>query len=261
MESRTISVRGGMFTPTLLQAGPGEPLLFLHGSGSLHEGAYLDMLAERFTVYAPYHPGFGPTEGFDHIEDIIDLALYYHDVLDALGLESAHVVGHSLGGMLAAEIAALCSHRVRRLVLANPVGFWRDDAPVLDFMTLSAQDLLPYIVHDPESPALREAWPAPEGKEAVLEGMYQRMQAFSAAGKFLWPIPDRGLKRRIHRIQSPTLIVWGESDRLVPPVYAEDFKSGIRDSKVVIMKECGHMPMFEQRDEFVSLVSDFLSGT
>lgn len=260
MESRTISVRDGMFEPTVLQAGAGEPLLFLHGSGSLHEGAYLDMLAETFTVYAPYHPGFGPTAGDEHIDDIIDLALYYHDMMDALGLESAHVVGHSLGGMLAAEIAALCSHRVRRLVLANPVGFWRDDAPVLDFMTLSPEALLPYIVHDPQSPALREAWPAPEGGEAIMEAMYQRMQSFASASKFLWPIPDRGLKKRIHRIQSPTLILWGESDRLVPPVYAEDFRSGIVDSKVMILKECGHMPMFEKPGEFVSVITEFLTG-
>jgi pimeloyl-ACP methyl ester carboxylesterase len=260
MESTIVSVRGGMFRAAVAKAGAGDPLLFLHGSAGLRQGEYLELLAKQFAVYAPSHPGFGESEGLEHIEDIIDLALYYHDLMDELGLESAHVVGHSLGGMLAAELAALCPHRVRRLVLANPVGFWRDDEPVLDFFTLSPDQLLPYVVHDPEQPEVKEAFARPAEPEAAMEAMYQRMQAFTAAGKFLWPIPDKGLKRRVHRIQSPTLIIWGESDRLVPPSYAEDFRSRIRDARVVIMKECAHMPMFEKRDEFVSLVSEFLSA-
>jgi pimeloyl-ACP methyl ester carboxylesterase len=258
MEKRTVSVREGVFTAEVSQAGSGEPLLFLHGSGGLHEGQYLDMLARTFAVYAPSHPGFGATEGLEKIDDIIDLALYYHDFMDALGLESAHVVGHSLGGMLAAEIASLCSHRVRKLVLSNAVGLWRDDDPVLDFFVLSAEQLAPYILHDPQSPQVQAAMPRPQSQDEMIEAMYRRIQSFTAAGKFLWPIPDRGLNRRIHRIQSPTLIIWGESDRLVPPSYAEDFRSNIKDSRVVIMREVAHMPMFEKPDEFVSLITDFL---
>lgn len=260
MESRTLSLRDGMFKAHVEVGGAGEPLLFLHGSGGLRRGGYLDDLAERFTLYAPEHPGFGASEGIEHIDDIIDLALYYHDLMDKLGLESAHVVGHSLGGMLAAELAAICPHRVRRLVLANPVGLWRDDEPVLDFFTLSPEKLLPYIVHDTEAKAVKEAFAPPETAEEQMEAVYERLQSFSTAGKFLWPIPDKGLKRRIHRIQSPTLILWGESDRLVSPSYAEDFRTQIQDSQVVIMRECAHMPMLEKREEFVSLVSEFLSN-
>ncbi len=259
METRVISLRDGMFQAHILQGGSGEPLLFLHGSGGLREGEYLDLLARQFTVYAPWHPGFGPSVGIEHIDDIIDFALYYHDLMDELGLESAHIVGHSLGGMLAAELAALCPHRVRRLVLANPVGLWRDDEPVLDFFALPPEQLLPYVIHDPESEAVRKAFPVSDSQDEMMETMFQRMQSFTAAGKFLWPIPDRGLKRRIHRIQSPTLILWGESDRLVPPSYAEDFRSSIRDARVVILPECAHMPMFEKRDEFVSTVTEFLA--
>lgn len=260
MEERTISLRDGKFKAQLFQGGSGEPLLFLHGAGGLHQGAYLEQLAEKFTVYAPSHPGFGASEGIEFIDDVIDLALYYHDLMDEVGLDTAHVVGHSMGGMLAAELAALCSHRVRKLVLSNPVGLWRDDAPVLDFFVLPPDQLVPYIIHDPDSPAVREAMPLPDSQEGLIEMMYQRIQSFSAAGKFLWPIPDRGLSRRIHRIQSPTLIIWGESDGLVPAVYAEEFHSNIEDSRVVILKECAHMPMFEKRDEFVTLISEFLGA-
>lgn len=260
MSHRTVSIRNGMFQADVWRSGSGEPLLYLHGAGGLHEGEYLDRLAERFDVVAPSHPGFGSSTGFEHIEDIIDLALYYHDFLDELGLESAHVVGHSMGGMLAAELAALCSHRVRRLVLANPVGFWRDDVGVLDFFTVAPDKLLQYTWHDPQSEVLKTAFPMPTTTEGLVEAMFQRMQSLASASKFLWPIPDRGLKRRIHRIQSPTLIVWGASDGLVSPVYAEDFRNGIRNSQVEIIEECGHFPMFERRDTFLSLVAGFLAG-
>jgi pimeloyl-ACP methyl ester carboxylesterase len=259
MDERALSLRDGAFAVQLFQAGAGEPLLFLHGATGLQPGPYLDDLAAAFTVYAPLHPGFGNSEGLEHIDDVIDSALFYHDLMDELGIESAHVVGHDLGGMLAAELAALCSHRVRKLVLSNPVGLWRDDAPVLDFFVMAPDALAPHIVHDPGSSALREAFPPPDSQDAMIEMMYQRIQSFSAAGKFLWPIPDRGLSKRIHRIRAPTLIVWGESDRLVPPVYAEDFKSRIKNARVVILKEAAHLPMFEQREEFISVVTDFLS--
>jgi pimeloyl-ACP methyl ester carboxylesterase len=259
MDERTISVRDGMYKAQLFQAGAGDALLFLHGAGGLQRGAYLDELAKSFTVYAPVHPGFGESEGLEHIDDIIDLALYYHDFMDELGIASAHVIGHSMGGMLAAELAALCPHRVRKLVLSNAVGLWRDEAPVLDLFVVPPEQLLPHVIHDPQSDVVKETFAVPDSAEGMIEAMYQRIQSLSAAGKFMWPIPDRGLKRRIHRIQSPTLIVWGESDGLVPPVYAEDFRSNIKDSRMVIMKECAHFPMFEKRDEFVSLVTDFLN--
>jgi pimeloyl-ACP methyl ester carboxylesterase len=258
METQALSIRDGLIHAEVGRRGSGEPLLFLHGSGGLNDGQYLDMLAERFTVYTPWHPGFGPSEGLEHIDDIVDLALYYHDVMDELGIESAHIVGHSLGGMLAAEIAALCSHRVRRLVLVNPVGFWRDEAPVLDFFAVTPDKLLPYLWHDPQSETVREAFRAPEGADGVMEAMYEQMRSLTAAGKFLWPIPDRGLKRRIHRIQAPTLIIWGESDGLVSSSYAEDFRSRIKNSRAEILPECGHFPMFEKRDDFVRLVTAFL---
>jgi pimeloyl-ACP methyl ester carboxylesterase len=258
MEKRQISVRDGTFNVEYLLGGAGDPLLFLHGSGSLQSGRFLDMLAEKFTVYAPWHPGFGASEGIDHIDDVIDFALYYHDFMDAVGLDSPHVVGHSLGGMLAAELAALCSHRVRRLVLSNPVGLWRDDEPVLDFFVLPPQELAKYTIHDTQAPGIREAFPIPEGADAMMEALYQHIQSFTSAGKFLWPIPDRGLDRRIHRIQSPTLLLWGESDGLVPASYAEDFRTSIKDSRVVILQECAHMPMYEKPEEFVAVVSDFL---
>jgi pimeloyl-ACP methyl ester carboxylesterase len=259
VDTGSFAIRNGKFNVELREAGAGDPLIFLHGSGGLRPGPYLGLLAEHFTVYAPSHPGFGGTDGLDEIDDIIDLALFYHDLMDELGLDSAHLVGHSLGGMLAAEMAALCGHRVRKLVLSNPVGLWRDDEPVVDFFALTPGEYMQHMVFDIDAPAAKEAFAAAESPEAAMEQMYQRLQSFSAAGKFLWPIPDKGLKRRIHRIKAPTLLVWGESDRLVPCSYAEDFQSRIAGAKVAILPECAHVPMLEKPEEFVSLVTDFLN--
>lgn len=259
MQTQTVTVRDGRFRVHLRTAGSGEPLLFLHGETGLREpDEALDRLAGRFTVYAPDHPGWGASEGLEHLDDILDLALFYYDLLDALGLESAHVVGHSLGGLVAAEMAALDRRYVRKLVLVDALGFWRDDVPVLDFFAAPPDELADALFHDKESPGAQRAQALPSAREELAEALIGRMQALAAAGKFIWPIPDKGLKRRIHRIQAPTLIVWGASDGVVPPVYAEEFRSRIPGSRVVILDRSGHLPMAEQPEEFAAVVTAFL---
>ncbi len=262
MERRTISVRGGMFEADVREFGApaAEPLLFLHGSGGLMVDPYLDMLGERFHVLAPSHPGFGASTGLERLDDIIDLAIYYYDLLDELGIERIHVVGHSLGGMLAAEIAALDPGRVRRLVLSDPIGLWRDDAPVMDFFSASMAEVQAAVWADPDADYVKMRRPDPSDTAALAEATYETLQSLAAAAKFQWPIPDKGLKKRIHRIAAPTLIVWGEKDGLVPPVYAEEFRSRIRYAQVAIMRGCAHQVMIEQPEAWVALVADFLGA-
>jgi pimeloyl-ACP methyl ester carboxylesterase len=261
LKERTVSVRGGMFQADVREYGSdaAEPLLFLHGSSGLLDGSYLDSLGERYHVVAPLHPGFGASTGLDAVDDIVDLAIYYYDLLDELGIESANVVGHSLGGMLAAEVAALDPHRVRRLVLANAIGLWRDDAPVLDYFSTDMRALQAAVWTDPESELVKSRQPDMSDMEAFAATMYESLQSLSAAAKFVWPIPDKGLKKRLHRIAAPTLILWGEDDGLVPPVYAEEFRSRIHGARVAILRRCAHMPMLEQPDEWVSAVVEFLA--
>ncbi|MEX2247692.1 MAG: alpha/beta hydrolase [Dehalococcoidia bacterium] len=260
MEQRTISVRDGMFEAEVFEWGStkGEPLLFLHGSSSLVRGPYLEDLGDRYHVIAPTHPGFGESTGLDHIDDPVDMAIYYYDFLDALGIDAAHVVGHSLGGMLAAEVAALDPHRVRKLVLCNPVGLWRDDAPVLDFFAEDIDRLQRAVWYDTEGEQAKAMRPDMSDMEKLMAFMYESMQSLAAAGKFLWPIPDRGLAKRLHRIAAPTLIVWGAADQLVPAVYAEEFRSRIRDARVAILPKSAHFPMLEEREDWVRAVTDFL---
>jgi pimeloyl-ACP methyl ester carboxylesterase len=239
-----------MFTTHLLKGGTGKPLVFLHGAGGLRPGApWLEALAARYTVYAPWHPGFGRSEGLEHIDDVRDLATYYQDLFDALGLQSPPVVGHSLGGMIATEIAAQCSVAASQLVLVAPVGLWRDDAPLPDIFTMGPQETAQLAFADPEGPLAQQAMTMPEDQEQLAALMIDRIQSLAAAGKFLWPIPDKGL---------PTLILWGEADKLAPPVYAEEFHSRIPGSKLVMVPGAGHMLPLEKQDVFVQAVTDFV---
>jgi pimeloyl-ACP methyl ester carboxylesterase len=260
MDERTVPVRGGMFSAQVFEAGARDatPVLFLHGSSSLIPGAYLDRLAERYRLIAPIHPGFGESTGLEHIDDPVDMALYYYDFMDAIGLESAHVVGHSLGGMLAAEVAALDPHRVRNLVLCNAVGLWRDDAPVLDFFSEDPAALQRKVWFDPESEVATSMRPDMSDMKKLMSFMYASMQSLAAAGKFLWPIPDRGLRKRLHRISAPTLLVWGSHDGLVGPVYAEEFKQHVPQAEIAMFERSGHFPMLEEEDAFVQRVTRFL---
>ena len=125
-----VELRDGRFKIRTLQAGSGEPLLYVHGAGGLFWDPLLEALSATHRVIAPEHPGAGDSQGLEHVEDLWDLVLYYNELLDHLGVERATVVGHSFGGMVAAEIAATSPHRVDKLVLIAPIGLWRDDHPV-----------------------------------------------------------------------------------------------------------------------------------
>ena len=255
MQEVKVAIRNGKFTTSMQWGGSGEPLLFLHGAGGPMVGApFLEELAQVFTVYAPAHPGFGPGTGIEHIDDMIDFALYYHDFLDELQIDSPHIMGHSLGGMLAAEIAALAPYRINRLVLVCPAGLWLEDNPIPDFFTFNPQQMVDHVFHDPSGPMSQMFTEQLQAPEAQLE-MYK---CLASTGKFLWPIPDKGLKKRIHRLQLPTLLLWGESDKLIPPVYGEAFQRAIPGSRLVHFASSGHMIMLEEPDAFVDAVSDFL---
>lgn len=261
VKEKIVTVRHGMFETKLRVGGSGLPLLFLHGASGLRGGEqFLEALTSTFTVYAPAHPGFETSTGLDHIDDIIDMVVYYNDFLDAVHLDAVHVVGHSLGGMIGAELAALSPHRVRKLVLVSAVGLWRDDHPVADFFAMTPEQLALALWHDPNAAVAKAMMALPQDDTARLQAYLTRMQHLSTAGKFLWPIPDKGLKKRIHRIHAPTLIIWGQSDGLAPVVYAQEFHTRIPGSQIMIMPRCGHMPMYEDPVGFVSAVTSFLQG-
>src|SRR5262245_7430672 len=254
-----VSIRNGAFQTFVRIEGEGDPLLFLHSAGGLQGWPpFLESLARSFRVIAPDHPGFGRSEGLEHLDDVVDLALYYTEFIAAMGLDQPYLVGHSLGGMIAAEVAAIAPEVASRLVLIAPVGLWLDDHPVLDFFAATPEELATAIFHDPSSAIAQEMLSVPADPEAQLEAMLERTKNLSATGKFLWPIPDKGLKKRIHRIIAPTLILWGTSDRLVPPIYGEAFLTRLQRARLALFTGASHMLPYEKEDEFIEIVTDFL---
>jgi pimeloyl-ACP methyl ester carboxylesterase len=255
MRQFQFSIRGGAFKTTVDWGGSGPPLVYLHGAAGPNTGApFLDALAKNFTVYAPATPGFPPATGIEHLDDVQDLALYYHDFLDELGLENPHLVGSSMGGMLAAEITALSPRRIGKLVLVGPAGLWLDAHPIPDFFTFNAETMVEHAFYDSNSELARMMLAQFKDPEIGLV-LYQHL---SAAAKFLWPIPDRGLRKRLHRIQQPTLIIWGAGDKLIAPVYGEAFHQAIKGSRLLTLPKSGHLPMLEEPEAFVEAVTQFL---
>lgn len=260
MAEKKIAVRGGMFETEVFEEGSGPPLLFLHGVNNIQPGdPFVARLAETHRVVAPRMPGFGESTGTEHLLDIHDLIYYELDLLDTLGLRGVPVVGHSLGAMVAAELAAVQPERFSSLTLIAPFGLWNPEYPVADFFAMSPTQLAAATYHDPESPTAQAAARPPEDNEAYIAFMLDRAKSLATAAKYLWPIPNRGLARRLHRVSAPTLLVWGESDKIVPPRYAQDFQAAIPGARVETIKAAGHLPQVEQPEKLAETIRAFVS--
>lgn len=260
-QETAVSLRGGRLQLTVLEGGSGAPLVYLHGANGLPGWApYLDRLAQQFRVYAPYHPGVGPSVGLEHLDDLWDLVLVYEELLDAIGVEHTLLVGHCYGGMVAAELAAQCPHRIDRLVLVDALGLWLDDTPVTDFFVLMPEELAKATWYEADSDVAKAVLAEPEDRNARIEASLDRTKTLAAIGKFSWPIPERGLRKRIHRIASPTLLVWGREDGIVPLAYGEEFHRLIPKSCLVVLDRCGHNPQQECPQEFFGTLETFLKG-
>jgi pimeloyl-ACP methyl ester carboxylesterase len=252
-----VSVWQGKINANVKVAGSGSPIVFLHGAGGLVWDEFLQRLAQQHTVYAPEMPGTsaGDPEAIAHLDNLWDLVLYHNDLLDALGLKSVPVIGHSFGGMLAAEIAANNPERVSSLVLVCPIGLWRDEMPIRNWMLVTpASDMPKLLFYEPEGPLARMVF-GPSDVEAQIRMVW----SMACTGKFVWPIPDKGLHKRIHRIQAPTLLVWGKQDRLVPPGYAQEFAGRISRSKVEMIDQAGHLVALEHPARLAELVEGFVT--
>jgi len=257
----TVAVRHCDFEAKVKVAGGGPPLVYLHPAGGPSWDPFLDALAEHHTVYAPDHPGTGETErdAIHRVPGLWDLVLIYDELLDRLGLGRVPLVGASFGGMVACEIAAHRRRAISALVLLDPIGLWRDDAPVAQYMTMMPEELASILFHDPHGAAAQTALALPSGDGDRAIAMADLVWAMGATGKFVWPIPDRGLARRLHRVTAPALVVWGEQDRLVSPVYAQEFAARLRDARVELVPGAGHVPQLERLDVVAPLVLDFLA--
>jgi pimeloyl-ACP methyl ester carboxylesterase len=258
--TRTLLVRDGQFAITLLEAGSGDPVVYLHGLEAPEWNPFLSGLAERHRVIAPSLPGSsGGSTGLTQLLDHHALFFLYQEILDALDLNSVRLVGHAFGGWLAAELAAIEPKRVSRLALIAPLGLWDDAHPVTDFFTLLPEELAAASYHDTDHPgaaAVRASGESDEEKKLI---MLRRARDSSANARFIWPIPDKGLSTRIQRIAAPTLIIWGASDKIVPPHYAQDFSARIVGSRIAKIAAAGHLPHVEQPDATLAALTPFLA--
>jgi pimeloyl-ACP methyl ester carboxylesterase len=252
-----VAIRDGAVRFQYLVAGRGAPVVFFHsfhGLGGWPE--LLERLAERYTVLAPLHPGTDGSEGVDALDDVMDLALAYDEWLAAVGCDRARLVGHSFGGMVALEIGALCPSRVEKLALLSPLGLWLDGVPQADIVVLPAGELHPLLWKEPES-AVARTWAPPASEEAQAAAQVERIQRLAAMGKFVWPIPDKGLKKRLHRVVAPTLLLWGDDDRVNPIAYGEEFLRRLRHAELRVLPG-GHMLPYESPAAVTRAVADFL---
>lgn len=259
-EAETIDVRG---KPTvIMHGGDGEPFVYLHST--LGETflwlPFYQSWAKQFTVYVPTHPGFGKSGGFDDIDTIEDMAFHYLELFDALGLEQVTLGGVSLGGWIAAEFAVRWPERVKKLWMSGTPGLWVDEAPLGDLFrytdgrAASRDRIREMLFHDPNG-AMARMIIADQPDEEKMLAAYQSMTVLA---RLVWERPwSPKLPERLHRVQCPVLLLWGDHDRLVPPAYAEAYKKLLPKAELKLIRDCGHLAMFEKEKEFVEEVTRF----
>jgi pimeloyl-ACP methyl ester carboxylesterase len=238
------------------EGGSGTPLVFLHGAGGIMPNdPFLAALAKKYHVYAPLLPGYGDSEECPEIRDMLDFTLHSWDVVDALGLKNPVLVGHSMGGMIAAEMAAIAPHDVSRLALICPAGLWLDDHPIPDLFSTLPFEFPQLLFHNVEQgTALLTAGMAVDDPEWLKGFLVTNARQLGMAGRILFPIPDRGLAGRLYRIKAKTVLIWGDGDRLIVPAYAHAFRKGIAGSELVVIPEAGHMVTMEKTEQVVQAI-------
>lgn len=259
MKERAIETKRGARC-RVLEGGSGQPVVFFHGAGGLlADNPFLDQLAARYHVFAPELPGYGESTGDELLEDMLDFTLHGWDVVAALGLTRPHLIGHSMGGMIAAEMAAVAPNDLDKLVLVAAAGLWLEAHPIPDIFALLPGELVELLFQDPV-----------KGQTLLTGGVdFSDMEAFKAfylgqqrrlamAGKILFPIPNRRVSKRLYRVAARTLVLWGQADKLIVPAYAERWAELIAGARVELVPDASHMLPYEQPEAFVGAVSRFL---
>ncbi|MBV9173045.1 MAG: alpha/beta fold hydrolase [Chloroflexi bacterium] len=262
MNSRSVSTaRGAEVRVFEYGSSNGTPAVFMHGlSGLLDDWRFLELLAREHRVIAPELPGYGESTGEELLEDMLDFALHGWDILRALDVNDAHpmLIGHSLGGMIAAEMACLAPELIDKLVLIDPLGLWLDAYPIVDAFSLLPYEFAEYLFHDAaRAQALLPGTSDLANEDELRDFFAGNSRRLGTAGKMLFPIPNRRVSKRLYRLRAPTLVVWGEQDRYVPPAYAEHWAALLPSADVVRIAEAGHMLPYEQPEALAQAVAAF----
>ncbi|MEU7141605.1 alpha/beta hydrolase [Nocardia sp. NPDC046473] len=243
----------GSVAVRISERGEGRPILLLHGgAGLVSVAAFADRFAaERHArVLTPTHPGFDGTERPESLTTVGELAALYVALLDTLELTDVTVVGNSVGGWIAAELALLHPDRVSSVVLVDAVGIEAPDHPIIDFFALDLAQIADYSYADPDTYRIDPAQLSP----AVLQVMAANRGTLQVYGGSM---VDPTLRGRLPEITLPTLVIWGEADRVTDPENGRAFADAIPDAQLVIMKDTGHLPQIESPAELISLLWNF----
>ena len=248
----TIAVRGCRIR--LMRGGAGSPLVILHGASGVQWPPFMAQLAEKFDVIAPEHPGFGESDTPDWLDTIHDLAYFYLDLFAELKLEDVNLVGLSLGGWIAAEIAVRSTARLASLTLAGAAGLHVAGVAQLDpFLRSDEQRLRDFFYDQKKADEVAARALRPELEDVTLKNR-------TTVAKLAWQPRghDPHLAKWLHRIDVPTLLIWGDHDRAFPKEYALAYQKAISGAKLVLVPECGHVPQIEKPDAFVAALESFL---
>jgi pimeloyl-ACP methyl ester carboxylesterase len=245
-----------------MSGGSGAPLLYLHSAlGEAVPIPYLVELAQCFELHVPAHPGFLTSRGLDGIRDVEDLVYHYLAYMDAKGWSSVGIVGLSLGGWIAAEIAARYPERVSRLALVSSVGIWIRERPITDIFTIDSRypdRLQKLLFHDVQCEGAQMIAP-PDFENTPEEVLINIINALAATAKIGWNplLHDPRLEALLPRVTAPTLCLWGAEDRVVPLAYGEKFARLIPKAELRVIPECGHLPPLEKPAEFLAEITRF----
>ena len=255
--SRMITIAGTNLE--LVERGAGRPLLFLHaGEGLAPERPWLDLLAARYRVIAPWHPGWGNSPLIDGMGVVDDLAYLYLDLAAELGLQDAVLVGADFGGWVAAEIMVRSTARFRQLVLIDPLGVkfvGREERDIADMHAMTRTEYLERAWADPAKGEV-DFTRLPDSELAMI---VRAREAFALYG---WKpyMHNPRLRRWLHRIDRPTLLLWGEADRIVTPAYGENWRRAIPNARLELIADAGHFPHWEQPQAFVERLAAFVDS-
>jgi pimeloyl-ACP methyl ester carboxylesterase len=232
----------------LRRGGAGAPLLYLHGaSGAPAVMPFMQKLAARFDVLVPEHPGYGQSAEPEWLENIHDMAYFYLDFLRQLQLKDVVVVGSSMGGWIALEMAVRDTSRIRSLVLSAPAGIAAPGVRAADIFLMSPEALTRSLFFDQSLAEARLA--EPEDVDTSLKNRH-------TTARLAWEprFHDPFLPKWLHRIDVPVKIVWGKQDRILPLAFAEEFKRLLPRAQTFVIEDCGHLPHAEKADQFVDIV-------
>lgn len=251
------------------RGGSGDPLIYLHSAGGEGEGLELfGMLAETYAFYAPMFPGFGASEGIEQIDDMEDAVFHLLDLFDRLDLEAPAIASLSLGGWMAAELATRYPDRVSRLILINPAGLYISGAEIGDIFSRSPAEMCEDMFYDKGHPvaqlmlqmdqALSDTANLGNIPFQMIEPMLKSMAASARLG---WNpyLHDPKLRKRLHRITAPTLVIRAAHDTLIPPAHARAYADEIPNARYVEIDDGAHMVTIERPQRVASIVNEFLA--